>query len=114
MANRFWWLWGNSPQQRNATLDRAGQWNPLLVNFRSGRALPVAPEAAPPGWMQAAGQNTLVGRIMPVPAGFVQNTKLATQVNLPTIGPVDESTARAHALQAALAASMTGVQNAPR
>lgn len=111
-VNRFWWLWSDSPKERNATVDQAGRWNALLVGLRSYRAFPVTPAAAPPGWMD--GNVPASGNIMPVPVGFVRNTQLASQVNLPVIGPTDESIQRAHALQAALAASLTGVQNAPR
>lgn len=114
MANRFWWLWGNSPDAHDATIAAEGRWPVAMVDVRSYRAQPVTPAAAPPGWMSAAGANSLVGRIMPVSVGFVEQQSLTSQVNLPPIGPVDDSLQRAHALQAALAASLSGVSNLPR
>lgn len=114
MRDRFWWLWRDSPPHRNATLDQEGRWPVALVGFKSFRARAVLPEAAPPGWMSEAGAHTALGNIMPVSVAYVQRQGQGTQMNLPMIGPVDDTTKRAHALQAALAASLAGVQGAPR
>lgn len=114
LGQTLWWLWRDSPKERNATLDQEGRWPLALVEFRSSRALPVEPYAAPPGWMSEAGSHTLIGNLMPVSIAFVERQGQARQVNLPPIGPVDDSTQRANALQAALAASLSGMTTAPR
>lgn len=108
------WLWGNSPKERNATLDQEGTWPFAIVGMQSYRAQPVSPSAAPQGWMSEAGRYSQIGNLMPVSEAYVLRSGQGTQMNLPPIGPVDDSTMRAHALQAALAASLMGQQNAPR
>jgi hypothetical protein len=109
------WLWNAGPPNiHDATIDQEGKWPYAMVNFRSYRARQQAPDVAPPGWMSAAGSYSQIGNIMPVSVAFVTQSSLPAQLNLPNIGPVDESAQRAAALQAALAASLSGQQNAPR
>lgn len=112
MLDRFWWLWGNSPPQHNAQQDQAGRWPLAVVGWQSYRAQPTRPIAAPPGWMDAAGSYVNVGNLMSVPATFVEQLGLARQVSLPPIGPTNQDTQRARALQSALAASLSGMQQA--
>lgn len=114
--NRPWgWLWSAGPRNlHDARIDDEGQWPQAMVGFRSYRARQQAPDVAPPGWMTEAGSYSQLGNIMPVSVAYVTQSSLPAQLNLPNIGPVDESVQRAAALQAALAASLAGQQTAPR
>ena len=114
LGSALWWLWRDSPKERNAIIDQSAGWQLPLVGFRSYRAVPVEPSSAPPGWMDEAGRHTLVGNYMAISQAFVERQGEAVQVNLPPIGPVDDSMQRAAALQAALAASLTSMQTLPK
>ena len=105
-----WWMFGRDAGRRDhsAQLDASGQWPGAMVGLRSAAASGVPESAAPPGWM--AGNVPASGRWMPVSIAFVTNKQYQKQLQLTPIGPTDTSTARAQALQAALAASLRGLQ----
>lgn len=104
-----WWMFGprNRPDHV-AQLDAEGGWPEALVALNSRRAVAEQVKNLPPGWYDA--NVPVSGNIMPISKAYLASPQEKLQLHLKPIGPVDASTSRANALQAALAASLAGIQ----
>lgn len=103
-----WWLFGGPSYDHNAELDQAGRWPLASVGLRAGRFLAERPAAAPPGWY--AGNVPASGDWIPIPVYYLQQKRTLQQLNMALIGPTDQTTNQANALQAALAQTLRDLQ----
>ena len=91
-------------------LEAAGRWPNFLFSWMGLNGTNQEPNCAPPDWWQTAGQETLLGEFVNIPAAFLNSKQTQQLRQLTQLGPRDETTAQSAALQAALAASLRASQ----
>lgn len=104
-----WWLFRDNSSYHDAKLAAADGWPIFLLAYRDFTANQ-ALRTTPPGWVHEAGQNTLHGEFMPIPAAYLNSKQEQRQRALTQLGPRDTTTQQSAALQAALAASLRASQ----
>lgn len=104
------WRFQDKSSYHDAKLAAEGRWYDFLWVYQGLNGTNQEPNHAPPNWWFTAGQETLVGNFVNIPAAFL-NSKQTQQLRaLQQMGPRDTTTAQGAALQAALAASMRAAQ----
>lgn len=104
------WRFGDHSSTHNAALDAAGRWPDFLYAFMGAFGVNQEPNHAPPDWWATAGQETLIGNFVAIPAAFLNSKQTQQLRNLTQLGPRDQTTQQSAALQAALAASLRASQ----
>lgn len=104
-----WWMpWRVPPPAHDARLDQSGGWPGATVGINSAAMQPWQPSKAPQGWYAA--NVPVSGDWIPIPVYYLQSGRTIQARHLQQIGPYDESANQAAALQAALAATLKGIQ----
>lgn len=104
-----WWLFGSQDTSLHGVqLDQAHGWPAAMVSYGSQRFQPETPYAAPPGWYD--GNVPASGAWIPIPVYYLDSKRTLEAMNLQPIGPVNQDMQRGAALQAALAATLRGLQ----
>ena len=104
------WLYEDRSSYGDAKLAARGRWSNFLWSFMSLNGTNQEPNRAPPAWWATAGQETLQGNYVNIPAAFLNSRQTQQLRHLTQLGPRDQTTAQSAALQAALAASLRAAQ----